>query len=155
MFSSKYLILQLDGIRNGYIDIIFIFSKLYCLYVAGFFPACFYLCSLNLWYGINIMFDHDTYENVVDNHYDGSDWLRLQVCNSGNFMNENIIWTRMFGAINYQIEHHLFPSMSNVHYPTISPIVREYCKEHNIPYVNHKNMVSAYVSYVKMIKHIN
>ena len=155
MFSSRYVNLKLDGIRNDYIDIIFIFSKLYCLYVAGFFPSCFYLCSLNLWYSINIMFDHDTYENVVENHYDGSDWLRLQVCNSGNFMNENIIWTRMFGAINYQIEHHLFPSMSNVHYPTISPIVREYCKEHNIPYVNHKNMVSAYVSYVKMIKHIN
>ena len=101
------------------------------------------------------MFDHDTYENVVENHYDGSDWLRLQVCNSGNFMNENIIWTRMFGAINYQIEHHLFPSMSNVHYPIISPIVRAYCKEQNIPYVHHKNMVIAYASYLKMIKHIN
>ena len=29
-----------------------------------------------------------------------------------------------FGGINYQIEHHLFPSVNHVHLPRIAPIVR-------------------------------
>ena len=36
--------------------------------------------------------------------------------------------------MNYQIEHHLFPSMCSVYYPRISPIVKQTCAEFNIPY---------------------
>ena len=57
----------------------------------------------------------------------------------------------MFGGINYQIEHHLFPNMSSVHYPTIAPVVREFCRENNIPYVHHATIWSAYKSFIKMV----
>lgn len=40
------------------------------------------------------------------------------------------------GGINYQIEHHLFPSMCNHYLSEIAPIVQQTCKEFNIPY-NH------------------
>ena len=33
------------------------------------------------------------------------------------------------GGLNYQIEHHLFPKVSHVHYPEISKIVMAKCKE--------------------------
>jgi linoleoyl-CoA desaturase len=136
-------------------DKILFLIKLYCLYQGFLFPTLWYIFSLNLWYYINIIFNHDTYETAVQNHYDGDDWLKLQVCNSGNFLNNNIIWTKLFGGINYQIEHHLFPNMSNIHYPTIAPIVRRFCKENNIPYVNHPTLFGAYKSYLKMLKFNN
>jgi fatty acid desaturase len=40
----------------------------------------------------------------------------------------------IFGGLQYQIEHHLFPTYSRFHYPTISRIVRSFCQENNIPY---------------------
>ena len=156
MYKSKIFRIKIPD-KNMYeaLDIFLICSKLACLYKGGILPTTFYLISLNFWYYINIIFDHDTYETAIENHYEGNDWLKLQVCNSGNFLNNNIIWTRLFGAINYQIEHHLFPNMSNVHYPTIAPIIRQYCKENNIPYVNHPTIWGAYQSYLKMLKKQN
>ena len=137
------------------VDKILLGVKIYCLYQGLFLPTICYLISLNLWYHLNIIFDHDTYETAVENHYEGNDWLKLQVCNSGNFVNDNIVWTKLFGAINFQIEHHLFPNMSNVHYPTVAPIVKRFCRENNIPYVNHPTLFGAYKSLLKMIRFHN
>ena len=38
------------------------------------------------------------------------------------------------GGVEYQIEHHLFPSVSPTHYPRLSKWVRAYCEEHGYPY---------------------
>lgn len=126
-------------------------AKLYSLYRGFFLPTMTYLISLNLWYFINIILDHDSFETAVANHYDGDDWLKMQVCNSGNFLNGSALWTRVFGGINFQIEHHLFPNMSNEHYPVIAPIVRRYCAKENIPYVHHESLVGGFSSWMKMI----
>lgn len=40
----------------------------------------------------------------------------------------------LFGGLNYQIEHHLFPSLPRFHYPHIQPIVKSFCCAHNIRY---------------------
>lgn len=137
------------------VDICLILAKIYCLYRGGVFTGMNYILALNFWYFINIALDHDTYESNVENHYSGKDWLKMQVCHSGNFLNGNVVWTRVFGSINYQIEHHLFPNMSSMHYPTIAPVVREFCKEHDIPYVHHDTLVGAFRSYYKMIQYRN
>jgi linoleoyl-CoA desaturase len=137
------------------LDIILIVGKLYCLYNGFYLPIISYYITINFWYHINIVLDHDTYESSVINHYEGDDWLKLQVCNSSNFLNGNIIWTRFFGAINYQIEHHLFPNISSVHYPTIAPIVRDFCNENNIPYVNYPSLWECYKSFMKTMYHYN
>lgn len=57
-----------------------------------------------------------------------------QVRHSGNFSNGNPFVTQSMGGINYQIEHHLFPSMSHMLYAEIAPIVKDACEEFNIPY---------------------
>jgi len=77
----------------------------------------------------------------------------MQICNSGNFLMKNLWWTRIFGAINYQIEHHLFPNMSNIHYPEVSKIVQEYCKENNIPYVHKETLYESYKSFIKYLEY--
>lgn len=37
-------------------------------------------------------------------------------------------------GVDFQIEHHLFPGMSHVHYPAASRLVKAYCDAHGYPY---------------------
>jgi fatty acid desaturase len=151
----RYCILPNKIAFYDIIDVVCIFLNLYSLFCGWYLPTMNYILALNFWYFINIAFDHDTYESNIENHYSGTDWLKLQICHSGNFMNNHLWWTRIFGSINYQIEHHLFPNISSYHYPTISPIVREFCKENHIPYTHHSTISSAYSSYLKMLRYRN
>ncbi len=45
-------------------------------------------------------------------------------------------WVRFFllGAVHYQIEHHLFPSMSRFNQARIHPVVKQFCAERGLPY---------------------
>ena len=53
--------------------------------------------------------------------------------------------------MNYQIEHHLFPSINHAHYHEISLIVQETCKEFNIPYNAHSNWMGSILSFGKFM----
>ena len=107
----------------------------------------------NVIYALNIIFDHDSFESIVTNDYQGKDWLKLQIQHSSNFLNDNPLWTRVFGSINHQIEHHLFPNVSNYHYPDIKPIVEEYCLEHDIPYIHHPTLFDAWESFMATLRY--
>jgi len=132
-------------------DIVLMSIKIYLLYSAGIFQISVYFFTINLLYFINVYPNHSTYETKIENKYEGNNWAKMQICNSGNFLMDNLWWTRLFGGINYQIEHHLFPNMSNIHYPEVSKIVRAYCKERNIPYVNKETLYDAYKSLEKYV----
>jgi fatty acid desaturase len=42
---------------------------------------------------------------------------------------------RFFVAgLDHQIEHHLFPGVSHVHYPRLAPLVEAFCRRHGLPY---------------------
>lgn len=110
-----------------------------------------YFTQTNFFYMFNVIFDHDLFENTVENKYHGKDWVKQQISHSGNFCNDNVFWTKWFGGINYQIEHHLFPNMSNTHYPTIAPLVKEYCQTNRIPYVHQPTFKEAIQSFVKSL----
>jgi fatty acid desaturase len=138
-------------------DLFGVFVTLACFRLAilrGNLPyLILFTVSNNIIYALNVIFDHDSVENLVTNAYDGDDWLKMQVQHTSNFMNGNHGWTRIFGSINYQIEHHLFPNMSNYHYPYIQPIVKEFCREHDIPYVHHATLGEAWKSFIKMLRY--
>ena len=58
----------------------------------------------------------------------GADWghLRRQVLTSRNVRGSAVTdW--LLGGLNYQIEHHLFPSMPRPHLKHAQPVVRAYC----------------------------
>jgi fatty acid desaturase len=40
----------------------------------------------------------------------------------------------LFGGLNYQIEHHLFPMMPRNHFATARELVRPFCEERGLPY---------------------
>jgi linoleoyl-CoA desaturase len=134
-------------------DVLFICAKMYLMYCAGIIQLVMHFFIMNILYYINVYPNHSTYDTKIENHYEGTDWAKMQICNSGNFLMNNLWWTRIFGGINYQIEHHLFPNMSNIHYPAVSKIVKEYCKENNIPYVNKDTLYEAYSSFHKYLQY--
>lgn len=64
---------------------------------------------------------------------DRPDFLRRQVLTSRNVRGGRLTDIAL-GGLNYQIEHHLFPSMPSPHLRRARPIVREYCAELGISY---------------------
>jgi linoleoyl-CoA desaturase len=56
------------------------------------------------------------------------------------------------GGLNYQVEHHLFPYISHIHYKDISKIVQAKAKEYNLPYHVNKSFVQAVWQHIKMLK---
>ena len=61
------------------------------------------------------------------------DYLRKQVLTSRNIRGGWFI-DRALGGLNYQIEHHLFPSMPMPNLRRAKPLVEAFCKEHDIGY---------------------
>ena len=59
--------------------------------------------------------------------------------------------TWLMGGLNYQIEHHLFPSMPRPHLSKASQIVREHCRTLNVPYTE----TSLIQSYGIVIQYLN
>jgi fatty acid desaturase len=137
--------------RINYYDVVSVgimLVKLYALWSIGLIPGVIVIVTENTLYYINIMGDHDLFE-TFENHYDSEDWAKRQICNSGNFMNDYFVWTMMFSGINHQIEHHLFPNMSGHQYAEITPIVKRFCKDNNLPYVHKPTFLEAYKSFMK------
>ncbi|SFY51847.1 fatty acid desaturase family protein [Streptomyces sp. F-1] len=61
------------------------------------------------------------------------DFLRRQVLTSRNVRGGRLTDV-LLGGLNYQIEHHLFPSMPTPHLRRARPVVRRYCAEIGVPY---------------------
>ncbi|GAB3695395.1 acyl-CoA desaturase [Nocardiopsis oceani] len=61
------------------------------------------------------------------------DFLRKQVLTSRN-VRGGAFTDLALGGLNYQIEHHLFPSMPSPHLAKAQPIVRDYCAEIGVSY---------------------
>lgn len=66
--------------------------------------------------------------------YSGSFFLR-QVLASVDFWTGSDINDFMHGYLNYQIEHHMWPSLSMLSYKKSQPLVKAICKKHGVPYV--------------------
>jgi len=102
----------------------------------------FHMMGSNVLYFIGSSPDHDLFPTHLEtenfSNYTGKnknmDWGEQQVRSSADFCRKSWFVTRFMGGINYQIEHHLFPSLNNVFLKEISPIVQSTCAEFNIPY---------------------
>ena len=70
------------------------------------------------------------------------DFLHRQTLMSRNISGGALTSIAM-GGLNYQIEHHLFPSMPRPHLRKAAPLVRQFCAEHGIPYTQ-TTLMGAY-----------
>lgn len=80
---------------------------------------------------------------VFMNHY-ALDQLSFEEGHKANFITLQLEHTRniapspfmnwIAGGLNFQVEHHLFPTIPRNNMPYIRPLVQKFCKENDIPY---------------------
>lgn len=78
-------------------------------------------------------------------------WAVHQLETTLNFANNSKLFSWLIGGLNFQIEHHLFPNISHVHYSKIAPIVELTTKEFNLPYHKQETFGSALVSHGRLL----
>jgi fatty acid desaturase len=81
---------------------------------------------------------------------DDSDFLRRQVLTARN-VRGGWFTDVLLGGLNYQIEHHLFPSMPRPALRHAQPMVRAFCESHGLPYVE----TSLVDSYRQALSHLH
>ena len=55
------------------------------------------------------------------------------------------------GGLNYQIEHHLFPSMPSPMLRRAQPLVRDFCLRHDLPY-QESTLTGSYVLVLRYLR---
>jgi fatty acid desaturase len=78
------------------------------------------------------------------------DFLRRQVLMSRNISGGPLISVFM-GGLNYQIEHHLFPSMPRPNLRRSQALIRAFCQQRGVPYCQ----ASLAGSYAQALRHLN
>mmetsp|Transcript_43563 Transcript_43563/g.60485 ORF Transcript_43563/g.60485 Transcript_43563/m.60485 type:complete len:273 (-) Transcript_43563:67-885(-) len=119
------------------------------------FPLWFlYMAVFSYAYSLFFAVNHWTEEaRQSDNsNISNCNWGVLQVENSSNFAIDSKFWTHISGGLNYQIEHHLFPSMAHTRLNEIGDLVQEECKKHNIRYYNFGSFWTAMKSHYNHLK---
>ena len=58
----------------------------------------------------------------------------------------------LLGGLNFQIEHHLFPRISHVHYPAIAGLVEQTCREFGIRYTAHRSFRAGIASHFRWLR---
>lgn len=61
------------------------------------------------------------------------DWVTAQYQSTRNAVTTNPFSEWIWGGMQYQLEHHLFPSMPRSKYPKLKPILQKFAEDNNIP----------------------
>lgn len=81
-------------------------------------------------------------------------WAIHQVVTTADFAPGNKIISWFTGGLNFQVEHHLFPRISHVHYPAIRKIVQDTCKRFSVQYNCYPSLSSALLSHLRLLKRL-
>lgn len=83
-----------------------------------------------------------------------ADWAVSQLYNTANFAPKSRLFSWYVGGLNYQVEHHLFPSICHIHYKHISKIVEQTATEFHLPYHSYQTFIAALSEHTKMLKNL-
>jgi fatty acid desaturase len=135
---------------------------LFALHVVGYFGAVFIVLSplhavvfiavqqgiFGLYLGCSFAPNHKGMPTL--GAADRADFLRRQVLTSRNVRGNHFV-DYVLGGLNYQIEHHLFPSMPRPNLRRSQPIISAYCRLHGVAYAQE----SLIASYAQALRHLN
>jgi len=82
------------------------------------------------------------------------EWAVHQVETTADFATGNKVISWLTGGLNFQVEHHLFPKVSHVHYPVIHKFVKESCEKFSIRHNDYPTMTAALRSHFRFIKRL-
>lgn len=78
-----------------------------------------------------------------------NDWAVHQLETTVDFARHSRVLCWFLGGLNFQVEHHLFSRICHVHYPALSKIIEETCREFGVRYNAHKTLLSAVASHYR------
>lgn len=131
------------------------------IYMVGFVWWLIGFLSMSMFAGfvLSIVFqlahtvEHTHFPIVAEGTNDiENEWAIHQMETTANFATKNKLISWLVGGLNFQIEHHLFPKISHVHYPAISKIIKNTCDEFNVKYNEYQKMRQAISSHFHYMK---
>ncbi len=133
------------------------------IYMVGFTAWLIGFLSMALVAGFVLSIVFQLAHTVVHTHFPLPDeatgkmedeWAIHQVKTTANFATRNKLVSWLVGGLNFQIEHHLFPKISHVHYPAISKIIKKVCEDYGIPYIEYPKVSLAVISHVSYLRQL-
>jgi len=76
-------------------------------------------------------------------------WAIHQLYTTSNFAPKNWFINFYTGGLNHQVEHHIFPNISHIHYNKLSKIVKETATEFNLPYNEYQTTRRAIIEHFR------
>ncbi len=80
------------------------------------------------------------------------EWAVHQVRTTADFARKNRFLAWYIGGLNFQVEHHLFPKISHVHYPAIAVIVEDVSRSFGVRYAAHPTLGAAVASHLRFLR---
>jgi linoleoyl-CoA desaturase len=133
------------------------------IYVLGFTPWLIGFLSMAMVAGFVLSIVFQLAHTVEHTHFPLPDeatgkmedeWAIHQIKTTANFATRNKVVSWLVGGLNFQVEHHLFPRISHVHYPDISRIIRRACQEYGIQYIEYPKVRIAIASHVAYLRQL-
>ncbi len=151
--------------------IIFWVSKVFYVFVYLIIPVYFlggnmwalgFLCfnfSMGLTLAIIFQMAHVVevaeFDHVRDEpKFIDAEWAVHQLKSTANFGTNSRFLNWFCGGLNFQVEHHLFPGISHIHYPAINKILIDHCCEFNEPYNAYPTLAAAMASHFRLMKRL-
>ena len=131
------------------------------IYMVGFLPWLAGFAVLAMFAGLvlSIVFQlaHTVEETAfpvpaADTNDIENEWAIHQIETTANFATKNKLISWLVGGLNFQIEHHLFPKISHIHYPAISKIIKDTCNEFGVKYIEYRKMRHALFSHATYLR---
>jgi linoleoyl-CoA desaturase len=79
-------------------------------------------------------------------------WAEHQVRTTVDFAPGNPLLAWYLGGLNYQVEHHLFPTFCHMHYPALAAIVEATCRDHGMPYRSERTLAGALAAHARLLR---
>ncbi|HVK98047.1 MAG TPA: acyl-CoA desaturase [Flavisolibacter sp.] len=90
----------------------------------------------------------------IDDKLIETEWAVHQIKTTANFAPDSKLISWFVGGLNYQVEHHLFPKVSHIHYPALSKIVKQHCEKFDLPYHCFPTLKMAVSSHIRTMKQL-
>jgi len=87
-----------------------------------------------------------------DTEHMADSWAVHQAAATVDFAQDDRLVSWLVGGLNFQIEHHLFPTLSHVNYPAIAGVVEATCREFGVPYTANPSLGAAMASHFRWLK---
>ncbi len=146
IFSKVFFLLYMVGLPALVLDysIWQVFLAFVVFTVAGSLTITMVLLSTHV--GENAVFPAPNQEGKLP-----YSWSYHQVYTTADFSTNSWLVNQLFGGFNHHVIHHLFPHISHIHYPKLTPILREKAKKYNLPYRHTKYLLAAMFSHFKLL----